>query len=87
MKSNFKSKNMDQWLGYEAGQYDGASKAFATVAAWMEEDVYLGIFDAAKYIEVLRKEAQTPFVSIVAGQDPETFEECKRALGFEAENY
>lgn len=62
--SGFKSENTDQFLGYEAGQFDGASKAFDTIANWIEEDLRLGIFDANRYIETLREHANEPFVSV-----------------------
>jgi hypothetical protein len=62
--SGFNSGNTDQFLGYEAGQFDGASKAFDTIANWIEEDLRLGIFDANKYIETLREHANEPFVSV-----------------------
>jgi hypothetical protein len=61
--SGFKSKNTDQFLGYEAGQWDGASQTFDTIANWIEEDIAEGRFDAERYIEVLRNQANQEFVS------------------------
>jgi hypothetical protein len=63
--SGFRSENMDQFLGYEAGQFDGASSAFDTVANWIEEDLGLGSFDPKRYIETLRRRARDTFSSKV----------------------
>lgn len=63
--SGFKSANMDQFLGYEAGQFDGASRTFDTIANWIEEDLESGSeIDGERYIEVLRRHANDPFVSV-----------------------
>jgi hypothetical protein len=61
--SGFKSKNHDQFLGYEAGQFDGVSSAYKTIALWIEADTAEGTFDAQRYIKVLREHAQKPFIS------------------------
>ena len=63
--SGFKSENTDQFLGYEAGQFDGASHTFDTIANWIEEDLREGNFDAERYIETLRRRAKDQFVSKV----------------------
>lgn len=63
--SKFHAENRDQFIGYEAGQHDGASATFETIARWIKEDVELGIFDAERYIETLRRRAKDPFVSKV----------------------
>ena len=62
--SGFKSENIDQFLGYEAGQFDGASKAFDIIANWIDEDLRCGTFDAEQYIKTLRNHANEPFVSV-----------------------
>lgn len=63
--SGFRVENMDQFLGYEAGQFDGASSALDTVANWIEEDLGLGSFDPKRYIETLRRRARDTFSSKV----------------------
>lgn len=63
--ANFAAKNTDQFIGYEAGQFDGTSATFDTIADWIEEDVNAGTFDPKRYIEVLREQAKRPFISVV----------------------
>lgn len=63
--SGFRAENMDQFLGYEAGQFDGASSAFDTVANWIEEDLGLDSFDPKRYVETLRRRARDTFSSKV----------------------
>mgnify|MGYP003443553962 FL=1 len=63
--SGFRAENMDQFLGYEAGQFDGASSTFDTVANWIEEDVKEGRFDSQRYVETLRRRARDTFSSKV----------------------
>ncbi len=59
--SQFKSENIDQYRGYEAGTHDGASHTFDTVANWIEEDFLSGNFDAKRYVKVLRDAARKLF--------------------------
>jgi len=63
--AGFRAENMDQFLGYEAGQFDGASAAFDTIANWIEEDLGLGAFDPKRYVETLRRRARGTFSSKV----------------------
>lgn len=63
--SGFRAENMDQFLGYEAGQFDGASSTFDTIANWIEEDLRLCSFDPERYIEILRRRARDTFSSKV----------------------